>query len=236
MARRGAPKDAQGHTVISHWHRELGIRIKRVLELYPDRKSAAGAAGKSDDQFVKYIAGETSPTFEAMARLVREKGVSLDWLATGDGPFHTVQRLVKFTEQTGSRPPAVQVVGLAECGLKGWFQRDPLSVNATRPGDFFDPDGFAVIAIGQSMVPAGILEGFLCFCSPATPPSPGDAVYVERTDRVATIKVFNSIKDDWLTVQGWLDEKEGKREPYTERLIASAVRRIAPVIYVKRKL
>lgn len=221
----------------SRFARELGTRLRRVLELYPSLKSAAAAAGRSDDQIANYLSGRSSPTFEAMARLVRGKGVSLDWLATGEGPFHTVQRLVEFQEQTGApSAPGVPVIGLAECGLKGWFQKGPLAVSATRPGDFFDPDGFAVVAIGQSMVPAGILEGFLCFCSPRTPPSPGDAVYVERSNGVATIKVYAGTSGEWLILTGWLDEQSGKREAYTEQVLVSEVRRLATVIYVKRKL
>lgn len=220
----------------SDFDQELGRRIKRVLELYPSRQKAADVSGRSDDQLAKYIAGRASPTFEAMARLLRAKGVSLDWLATGEGPFHTVQRLVEFQEQTGPRAGGVPVIGLAECGLKGWYQRGPLAVNAARPGDFFDPDGFAVVAIGQSMVPAGIFEGFVCFCSPATRPSPGDAVYIERNNNVATIKLYNGQTGEWLSLTGWLDEEAGRREPYTERLLVSDIRRLAPVIYVKRKL
>ena len=131
---------------------------------------------------------------------------------------------------------AIPVLGLAACGLKGWFQRDPLSMTAARPGDLLDPEAFAVIAFGQSMVPAGIFEGFVCFCSPRTPAGRGDAVYVERRDGFAGIKVFRAMNDEWLELQGWLDKSHGKREPYTDRLARSTVRRLAPVIYVKRKL
>jgi phage repressor protein C with HTH and peptisase S24 domain len=162
--------------------------------------------------------------------------VSLDWLAAGEGPFHTVQRRVDFQEQTGSRPPGVPVIGLTRGGVEGWYQPGPLSVNATRPGDFFDPQGFAVVAVGESMVPAGIFEGFVCFCAPSVPPSPGDAVYVERAGDVAALKVLNAITGEWLELTGWLAEEAGRREPYTERLLVSDIGRIAPIIYVKRKL
>jgi hypothetical protein len=64
----------------------------------------------SHDQLAKYIAGTSRPTFEAMVRLTRDRGVSLDWLATGEGPFHTLKRLAMFHEQTASLQPT----GLAE--------------------------------------------------------------------------------------------------------------------------
>jgi hypothetical protein len=216
---------------------ELGTRIARIADLYKNRRAAAAAAGVSTDQLGAYIKGENQPRFLTAAALAEEQDVSLDWLASVEAPFHKLRRLAKFQEQTGTKTQGVMVLGLAECGLKGWYQREPLTVSASRPGDFFDPEGFAIIAIGQSMVPAGIFEGFLCFCSPQTSPSPNDAVYVERSDNnVATIKVFGDMDADWLTLHGWLEEKNGQRQPYTERIARSVVRRVAPVIYVKRKL
>jgi phage repressor protein C with HTH and peptisase S24 domain len=184
-----------------------------------------------------YMAGKAEPKVSALVAIAKAAGVSIAWLATGEAPVHAPERIFEFIEQTGGRQLAgVPVVGLAECGLKGWYQRDPLTVSASRPGDFFDPDGFAVIAVGQSMVPAGIFEGFLCFCSPGTSPSKGDAIYIERADGAAALKVFSGWEGEWLSLLGWLDEKDGRREPYTDRLLRSAVRRIATVIYIKRKL
>ena len=50
------------------------------------RKAAAAAAGISDDQLTNYAKGRAKPPFSVMAALCAEAGVSLDWLATGEGP------------------------------------------------------------------------------------------------------------------------------------------------------
>jgi transcriptional regulator with XRE-family HTH domain len=198
----------------------------------------AKAAGMPRRTLESYMSGKAEPKVSALVAIAKAAGVSIAWLATGEAPVHPPERLFQFAEETGGREQlaGVPVVGLAECGLRGWYQRDPLTVSASRPGDFFDPDGFAVIAVGQSMVPAGIFEGFLCFCSPGTLPSKGDAIFVERADGAATLKVFSGYDGEWLALLGWLDEKDGRREPYMERLLRSAIRRIATVIYTKRKL
>ena len=63
----------------------LGKRITIVANLYKDRKSAALAAGISTDQLARYMRGENQPSFTAMATLAHQHGISLDWLATGNG-------------------------------------------------------------------------------------------------------------------------------------------------------
>jgi transcriptional regulator with XRE-family HTH domain len=160
-------------------------------------------------------------------------GVDIIWLMTGAGAMAAAAPAP--LAGLGAYP-GVPVLGLADCGLRGWYQRDMLGVAASRPGDFVDPEGFAVMAIGQSMVPAGIVQGHLCFCSPRTAPGMGDAVYVERSDGAATIKLYRGTEGEWLVLEGWLDPVDGRREAYTDRLLLATVKRIAPVIYVKRKL
>lgn len=65
----------------------IGRRISKVVELYRTKKSAAYAAGKSVDSLDRYIdeVGRDGPPFAAMVGLARSAGVSLDWLATGEG-------------------------------------------------------------------------------------------------------------------------------------------------------
>lgn len=185
--------------------------------------------------FEAYLTGLSEPKATGLAAIAAAAQVRLEWLITGDEPM--VGELSSEAPGSFSWPiPSIPITGLAECGLKGWFQQEHLSVTATRPGDLTDPDAFAVIAIGQSMVPAGILQGMICFCSPRTPAAAGDAVYIEKTDETAAIKVFRKIDDSWLTFEGWLDPINGHRDIYTERLAVSVLRKLAPVIYVKRKL
>jgi transcriptional regulator with XRE-family HTH domain len=182
----------------------------------------------------RYEREERSPDAAFLRALMERFGIDPRWLVTGEGEMTLAAPSPVFAAPGAAA--GVPVMGLAECGLRGWYQRDLLAVTASRPGDFVDPDGFAVMAVGQSMVPAGILQGQLCFCSPRTQPSAGDAVYVERADGAATIKLYRGTEGEWLVLEGWLDPVEGRREPYTDRLLLATVRRIAPVIYVKRKL
>lgn len=201
-----------------------------------------------------YERGDREPD-AAFCRSVRsEFGIDINWLLTGDGPMRhggtedsrpepaadtPVERgLGNVVSMSGVSAHSVPVLGLAECGLAGWYQDGPMAVRATRPGDLRDPDAFAVLAVGDSMIPAGISPGYLCFCSPADTPDFGDAVYVERDDGRAAIKVFGGIKDGWLSLQGWLpgNDKDVPQMPYVDKIRADKIRRLAPVIYVKRKL
>ena len=182
-----------------------------------------------------YLAGIKLPT-ERFIAIAKAADVSLDWLAPGEPPVHTARRLGEFIEDTG-RSASVPVIGLAECGLKGWYQESTLAISATRPGDLFDPEAFAVIAIGASMRPAGILEGFLCFCSPRTAADKGDRVYIERRDGTASIKEYVKRDETWLHLQGWLDPDEsGRQEPYGDQVKLDQVGRLATVVYIKLKL
>ncbi|MBY0430069.1 MAG: hypothetical protein K2Q10_02645, partial [Rhodospirillales bacterium] len=95
----------------------------------------------------------------------------------------------------------------------------------------------AVLAVGTSMVPAGLCQGYLCFCSPHDQPLAGDAVFIERMDGKASIKLFLSAGPEWVNVKGWLDaDPNGHQEPYFEDIKRTQIKRLAPVIYVKRKL
>ena len=64
---------------------ELGTRISAVAELYKDRKSAAAAAGVSTDQLARYMRGENQPTLLGAANMALQVGISVEWLATGEG-------------------------------------------------------------------------------------------------------------------------------------------------------
>jgi phage repressor protein C with HTH and peptisase S24 domain len=216
------------------------------VALIGSQKFAARIAGRSVSSLKRYTAGAELPVNVAV-KLAREARVLLEWLCTGMGPMRREpDPSVAIARKTESLPdrdipqdalPSMAVVGLAECGIKGWYQEGAMAVRAARPGDLQDPDAFAVIATGYSMQPAGILNGFLCFCSPRDRYSAGDAVFIETVDRRASIKMVRSEESDWLHLQGWLDPDErGHQEPYEEKLRRDQVRRVATVIYVKRKL
>ncbi|MBI1364201.1 MAG: hypothetical protein GC134_09470 [Proteobacteria bacterium] len=139
---------------------------------------------------------------------------------------------------TADSAPTLPLVGLAKCGLRDWFA--PATANALRtacPTDMTDPDGFAVMAVGTSMQPAGILEGFLCLCAPNTPAVVDDVVYVEDATGVASLKLLKKEDADYVWLQGWLPPDDlDRQKPYIEQRRKTIIRRMAPVIYVKRKV
>jgi phage repressor protein C with HTH and peptisase S24 domain len=53
--------------------------------LFDSRVDAAEIAGVTPEHLASYIGGRAKPPFELMGRLARAKGVSLDWVATGEG-------------------------------------------------------------------------------------------------------------------------------------------------------
>lgn len=63
----------------------IGTRIDAVSKLVGTRAEAAKAALVSDDMLYRYIREDSPPSFSAMAGLAKAAGVSLDWIATGQG-------------------------------------------------------------------------------------------------------------------------------------------------------
>jgi transcriptional regulator with XRE-family HTH domain len=71
---------------------ELGTRIDAISQQLGTREYAASIAEVSVDQLVAYIKGRNKPAFLPLARLAQSAGVSLDWLATGEGPKYPQAR------------------------------------------------------------------------------------------------------------------------------------------------
>ena len=63
----------------------IGTRISEISERLGGRKSAAQAAGVALSTFHRWLAGDSVPALDSIARLTQKAGVSLDWLATGKG-------------------------------------------------------------------------------------------------------------------------------------------------------
>ena len=148
-----------------------------------------------------------------------------------------------FTSPTGNarqsqpRASSIPVVGLAECGLKDWYRREEMAVAASAPPDLADPDAFAVIAVGISMVPEGVLAGHLCICSPAATPAPGDLVYLEERNGNASLKIFDGADAEWIEFRSYLPPDEaGSQAPYIDKKTRASLARVATVVYVKRRL
>ena len=65
---------------------DFSDRLRWLLDQYDTRVEAGLIAGVSPEHLPAYLAGRAKPRFQAVAKLAAAKNVSLDWLATGNGP------------------------------------------------------------------------------------------------------------------------------------------------------
>ncbi len=61
-------------------------RLRWLLDLFETRSAAGKVAGVTPEHLPSYLKSDARPRFDTIARLAAVKGVSLDWLATGQGP------------------------------------------------------------------------------------------------------------------------------------------------------
>ena len=62
---------------------EVGMRLRELEKRFTNREAAALAAGVAKSTFQRWVEGKSDASFEGLARLAKETGVSLDWLAYG---------------------------------------------------------------------------------------------------------------------------------------------------------
>lgn len=187
-----------------------------------------------DVDFLAAFAAATGGSFSALLN-ARLKDAGIDGVLVEDSGDAFVGEHAEHFERRRSR--SIPVVSLAECGLKGWYRREEMAVAATAPPDLADPDAFAVIAVGTCMVLEGVRAGYLCFCSPATTPAPGDLVYLEERSGNASLKIFVSADAEWVEFRGYRPPNEaGAQAPYIDKRTRASLARVATVVYVKRRL
>lgn len=66
---------------------ELSRRFSEVVGLFGTKRAAAKVIGRTDETLASYLGAVTRAPFGAVAKLAQAKGVSLDWLWTGEGPM-----------------------------------------------------------------------------------------------------------------------------------------------------
>lgn len=75
----------------------FGERIRTLLDMYDSRPDAAAVAGVTPEHLASYISGRAKPPFELVTRLANDKGVSLQWLANGQGKQDLAEAADGFT-------------------------------------------------------------------------------------------------------------------------------------------
>ncbi len=218
-------------------------RLRRHFSEQPCTQSfCAKAIGVKQQMWSKWESGQNIPSTVYQCKIADLFGITLDRLCGRVGTDgipapHGGDGERQGGEEAGAQPhvKSVPVIGLAACDIAGWYNPGPLAMRAPLPPDC-GGRLFAVVAVGNSMVPDGIRAGFLVYCDPDAAPDPGDAVFVKTTDGKATIKRFIQRDNEWVTLQGWLDpDKTGAQRPYTNQFAASFIQTMATVILVRRK-
>jgi len=135
----------------------FGERFTALLNLFPTRAVAGEIAGVHPDQFPKYARETVKVPLQVVAKLAVQKGVSLDWLVSGDGTMFTSGD--SPTEQDGD---VVQVPVLdirAGAGSEQWVVDEaPISTLAL-PRAFLLRNGIRpaharlMFGVGTSMEP-----------------------------------------------------------------------------------
>lgn len=214
-------------------------KLERICEI----------TGASTDSALARILGIKAPSVAAarkrrqipggwVERIAEKYRANANWLLFGEGPKFIADIFCRNAKEdsASSEYRHVPVIGMATCHLKGWYNTSPLAITTPVPMPDASDRVFAVLAVGHSMVPAGIKPGHVVFCDPDVSPAPGDVIFIERADGSASLKRLQELAGEWLTVEGWLDpDSSGQQKPYSEKLSLSTVRRLASVLFIRIK-
>ncbi|MAP35668.1 MAG: hypothetical protein CME75_07845 [Halomonas sp.] len=85
MTYRESESEKKDASLVLNPEKGIGTRISEISEVLGGRKKAAKAAGVALSTFHRWLAGDSVPALDSIARLAKEAGVSLDWIATGEG-------------------------------------------------------------------------------------------------------------------------------------------------------
>ena len=204
-------------------------RLRVVADRLGTRREAAEIAGVTLDAIIRHLRGDNQPTFQSISRLCEAAGISMHWLATGDGP----QELAEFVAANESS--GLPVLGFAETKEPGWYSAQPSRLQTSL--DLPDPKAFAAIVQGEELVPQGIHPGFLCICSPTAKAVKGDIVHLRRHDGLCALRLYQGEEKGWLVLQAYTDaDKKGQQRLYEDKVKRSIIKEIAPVVFVKRKV
>ena len=230
---------------------------ERLISVRGDksRRAFADALGITESTLRNYEKGMSLPNSDIVVKICAHAHINAEWLLTGTGPMraeNAEKQPVPFDDWHPTieyKPPqtddpwkntkwqSVPLVGLANCGDTGWFISEPLAVRVDLPIDYpYTADMFAVLAMGASMQPEGIRQGYVVFCNPSASIEVGDAVYIEKNDRISAIKKYLKTENGTVHLQGWHPpDKDGQQCPYFEEINSIDIKRMSCVVIVKRK-
>jgi len=127
MSKGNRKPDGEPETAVSGSGGELATRIAMVVDLFETKTLAAKAAGISPEQLSRQVKGLNRPFLDTMVALCTAQGVSLDWLATGEGPMRTRERMAQPGNDSGGFVPSDEVLlGNLVSGLELHLAREDL--------------------------------------------------------------------------------------------------------------
>lgn len=225
----------------------IGSRIAEVRDKTA-RRFFADHIGIAENTLRNYEKGLSLPNSDVIAAICAKYGICSDWLIDGILPMR--REGAGKTEQSGKIQPDAEsgrdefahipVIGLATCGFEGWYNQDRVALNASVPSEWAKKGMFAVIAVGESMEPEGIRQGFVAICDPEAVPKRDDVIYLERKDLEAgtshaSIKKYIGQDEEWLYLDSWARDEKGVFHKEHAQLAREFVTRLAVVVMVKRK-
>lgn len=221
----------------------------------PSSKLAlADSLGVSQGRMQKWEKGQCPNAMDCLT-INKKLGFSFEWLATGEG--EALPGCFGPREDGADKPgsgetgpvcpeakpcgmddaPAIPVFGLVACDSRGLGSIVPYAAVALPLCP--SPEAVAILPSASNMLPAGIGNGYLCFCDPAQKATPGEAVFLKCADNTGSLMIFqgNGDKAGTKIFKSWLSNAEGgPQEPFVMQIEETAIEFIAPVILVRRRL
>lgn len=228
--------------------------FERIIKAYEAQKMTqakiAEAVGASPSKFNQWLNVKSQKNLWEHLPVILKlfPNVRREWLWWGEGEMFDADNEEPASkpqqDQALSKIASVPVIGFASCSLLGWDGEMTIPMSAAAP--HVSPRTIVVMANGESMIPAGIGHGHLCFCDPDLEPLRGDIVYVRRHDNLGTLKTFlgwgleagiaEATKGE-LCLRGWLDRNEfGQQKEIFLTVDKILVKTVAPVVFVRRRM
>lgn len=126
-------------------------------------------------------------------------------------------------------------IGFAKCGIDGWADATHVATPLPAPEGLDDPDAFYVTAKGQSMLPEGIRDGWLCLVSPAAPYKEGDRVWLKDRQGKQALKRLVRQSDASLVLRGWQPLFDRRQDSFEDERFLSGLDAVYPVVAVFRQ-
>jgi len=174
-------------------------RIRAVMMAEETQKEFAARVGLSENSITNYVKGKSKPSRQALEKIAKATGCSLQFLMTGEGPkFPRAGELSDniFLKGDGLEPyplgqaRPIPVIGMVEAGNFQKAEDGGFPVGISDDVVYSDIKGnnlFAVRVINDSMEPE-FTEGDIVIINPNLEAKSGDFVIAKNGEEEVTVK------------------------------------------------